>query len=109
MDTLVKSINHLLKKESQLFYYILTLSWVSRKIGYKLGGYLELLITNLIHICDSLDPENSSDSLNEIVEETLNCLESLIKHCPREISEYIEKLLIVAQDRMTYDPIYDYE
>lgn len=109
MESLIKSINDNMKKEGDLFYYILALSWVSRKIGYKLGSYLESLILNLINICDSLDAENSSDQLNEIAEEALNCLESLIKHCPREISKYIEKLLEVAQDRMTYDPIYDYE
>jgi cullin-associated NEDD8-dissociated protein 1 len=109
MDGLVGFINDNMKNEDKLFYYILSLSWVSRKIGYKLGGYLESLIINLIKICDNLDTDNSNDQLNEIAEESLNCLESLIKHCPREISPYIEKLLEVAQDRMTYDPIYDYD
>lgn len=109
METIIKFINANMDNEGDLFYYILALSWVSRKIGYKLGSYLESLIANLINICDTLDPENSSDQRNEIAEEALNCLESLIKHCPREITRYIEKLLEVAQDRMTYDPIYDYE
>lgn len=109
MDGLVGYINDNMKNEAKLFYYILALSWVSRKIGYKLGSYLESLITNLIKICDSLDIDQSNDQLNEISEEALNCLESLIKHCPREISPYIEKLLEVAQERITYDPIYDYD
>ena len=109
MEGLIGAIDENMKDEGKLFYYILSLSWVSRKIGYKLGGYLESLISNLIKIVDNLDRENSNDQLNEISEEALNCLESLIKHCPREISPYIERLLEVSQDRMTYDPIYDYE
>lgn len=109
MNGLVDFINSNMKNEDDLFYYILALSWVSRKIGYKLGNYLEALISNLIKIVDTLNTENSKDQLNEIAEEALNCLESLIKHCPREISPYIEKLLQVSQDKMTYDPIYDYD
>ncbi|CAI2372344.1 unnamed protein product [Moneuplotes crassus] len=109
MENLVGSINDNMKDDSLLFYYILALSWVSRKIGYKLGGYLESLIMNLIKICDSLDSENSNDQQNEIAEEALNCFVSLIKHCPREITCYIDKLLKVAQEKMTYDPIYDYD
>ena len=109
MEGLVRAINDNMHNNDKLFYYILALSWVSRKIGYKLGGFLNDLVTNLIKICDSLDPENSNDHLNEIAEEALNCLECLVKHCPREISPYIEKLLEVAQDRMAYDPIYDYD
>jgi hypothetical protein len=109
MNGLVDLINKNMKKTEDLFYYILSLSWVSRKIGYKLGSYLENLISNLIKIVDNLDAAHSNDQLNEIAEEALNCLESLIKHCPREITPHIDRLLEVSQDRMTYDPNYDYD
>ena len=109
MENLILAINGNIENHEFLFYYILSLSWVSRRVGYKLGEYLESLIVNLVSVWDTLDDSNSSDAHNEIAEEALNCLESLIKNCPKEISNYIDKLLEVAQDRMTYDPLYDYE
>lgn len=108
MDNLISAINANIENHEFLFYYILSLSWISRRVGYKLGEYLESLVVNLVSVCDTLDEGNSVDAHNEIAEEALNCLESLIKNCPKEISSYVEKLLDVAQDRMTYDPLYDY-
>jgi cullin-associated NEDD8-dissociated protein 1 len=56
-----------------------------------------------------LNKEQSIDIDNEIVEACLSTFENLVKKCPREIGPYVEKILEVSEQLISYDPNYTYE
>ena len=47
--------------------------------------------------------------MNSIIEECLNSIECLVQRCPKEITTYIDKLRLLAENFMIYDPNYSYE
>lgn len=92
-----------------MYFSVQTLSWVSSKIGYKLGPWIEAIITSLLRICEELNREVSDDTMNQIVEESLNSIECLVQRCPKEITNQIKPILNQVEDFMTYDPNYNYD
>lgn len=92
-----------------MYFSVQTLSWVSSKIGYKLGPWIEAIISSLLRICEHLNRESSEDQMNAIVEESLNSIECLVQRCPKEITNQIKPILRQVEDFMTYDPNYNYD
>ena len=92
-----------------MYFNVQTLSWVASKIGYKLGNWIDGIIKQLLHICDSINRETSDDQTNSIVEESLNSIECLVQRCPKEITKQIKDILRISEDLMTYDPNYNYD
>jgi len=44
--------------------------------------------------------------MNSIVEESLNSIENLVQRCPKEITDFIDKIRTIAEDLMVFDPNY---
>jgi len=56
-----------------------------------------------------LNREHSIDIDNEIAEACLSTFESFVKKCPKEITPYVEKILELSENLISYDPNYTYD
>lgn len=56
-----------------------------------------------------MNKEQSIDIDNEIAEACLSTFESLVKKCPREIGPFIDRILDLSFNLISYDPNYTYD
>jgi cullin-associated NEDD8-dissociated protein 1 len=106
LNQLFNSINSAGNKHETLTL-IQCLCHMSRTVGQKLGQFLNTIIPHLETTFKFLT-EQSTPIDNEIVEASLSTLENLIKRCPKEISDHVDKILNHAMALISYDPNYSY-
>jgi len=93
------------KQERQT--YIQCIGTVSRNVGGRIGPYLENLPAFLIEICKSATSDvNMTDSVEdyEVVEISLNALESFIIRCPKEMSRHLDNVSELVSFLQSFDP-----
>lgn len=82
---------------------------MARTVGNKLAIFLTDIFPLLVNVVSKLNREHSVDIDNELAEACLSTFESLVKKCPREIGPYLDKILEISFDLMSYDPNYTYD
>lgn len=82
---------------------------MARTVGNKIATYLNDIFPLLCEFASQLSKEHSVDIDNEIAEACMSTFESLVKKCPREIGPYVERILDLAFELISYDPNYTYD
>lgn len=82
---------------------------MSRTVGNKIANFLNDIFPILTNFVEQLNRDSSVDIDNEIAEACLYTFENLIKKCPKEISQYVQKILELSFALISYDPNYTYD
>ncbi|EPS63633.1 hypothetical protein M569_11150 [Genlisea aurea] len=72
---------------------------LSRAVGYRFGPHLGDTVLILINYC-----KNASENDEELRENSLQALESLLLRCPRDISPYCIQILQLTLQCLSHDP-----
>eukprot|EP01064_Diplonema_japonicum_P035132 TRINITY_DN7524_c0_g1_i1.p1 TRINITY_DN7524_c0_g1~~TRINITY_DN7524_c0_g1_i1.p1 ORF type:complete len:1294 (+),score=477.07 TRINITY_DN7524_c0_g1_i1:52-3882(+) len=86
-------------------------STISRTAGQRVGAFLAqimpLLLANITE--ESLGKIEDDGERNEVRENILHAFESLIVRCPQQVTPFLEEIVGVCKEGMSYDPYYDYD
>eukprot|EP01116_Phalansterium_solitarium_P021844 TRINITY_DN6977_c0_g1_i1.p1 TRINITY_DN6977_c0_g1~~TRINITY_DN6977_c0_g1_i1.p1 ORF type:complete len:1273 (-),score=515.03 TRINITY_DN6977_c0_g1_i1:141-3881(-) len=74
---------------------------ISKSVGYRLSKFLPSIVPSLLRYAQA---QNSDDDLRE---NCLQCIESLLVRCPAEIAAYLDGIVAVALHFIKHDPNYD--
>jgi hypothetical protein len=80
------------KNKAEVVTLIQCLSLISKSVGNKLAPFLQDIIPMLQQTMTRLDPEKSSDVDNELSEACMNTIFSIIRKCPREVTQYVASI-----------------
>jgi len=81
---------------------VLTLSAIAKTCGYRLAEHLPDLIVPLMNLFE----ENEMKDDEELMENFLHALDSLVSRCGHRMSPYIDRLVTLFLTASTYDPNY---
>jgi cullin-associated NEDD8-dissociated protein 1 len=75
---------------------------ISRSVGYKLGPFLNKVVPLVIKFCDT----DAADADEDLRENCLQCCETLINRCPKDIAPHLDQIEKVALKYLSFDPNY---
>lgn len=98
------------KKKNELFTQIQCFAQIARNVGNKITKDQIAEVFPLLEAqARSLIVDNQSKELeNEIAEACLFAIESLTRKAPKEIENYIKKILELSANLVTFDPNFNY-
>ena len=97
------------RTKADTFTLIQCFGQMARTVGNKIAQHLGDVFPLLSEQAWAVSREQSVDVDNEIAEACLSTLETLVKKCPKEIAGYVERVLELAFELLTYDPNYTYD
>jgi len=98
--------------------YIQSISAICRSAGVKVGPYLPAIVPKLESLCLTNssaggrarhDDEEEDEQQLELWEQSLRALEAITLRCPNKVTAYVPKIVALATQLSTYDPLYTYE
>lgn len=97
------------RTKADSFTLIQCFGQMARTVGNKISSHLNDIFPLLCEFAVSPSRENSNDIDNEIAEACMSTFESLVRKCPREIGPYVERILDISFELISYDPNYTYD
>eukprot|EP00743_Colponemidia_sp_Colp-15_P002918 GILK01003157.1.p1 GENE.GILK01003157.1~~GILK01003157.1.p1 ORF type:complete len:1261 (+),score=324.06 GILK01003157.1:67-3783(+) len=97
--------------KEDLHTVIQTIGTISRTVGYRLGRHLDQLIPLFFGFCQPPQQDENADldRDNELIENCLQAFESFVLRCPKEVTPYVNQIVNLAIDLVSYDPNYNYD
>eukprot|EP01128_Nolandella_sp_AFSM9_P012318 TRINITY_DN9158_c0_g1_i1.p1 TRINITY_DN9158_c0_g1~~TRINITY_DN9158_c0_g1_i1.p1 ORF type:complete len:1225 (-),score=403.02 TRINITY_DN9158_c0_g1_i1:193-3867(-) len=90
------------KKAEHIRTFLSAIGAISRRVGYRLGRYLNDIIPVLLKFSNHPDFDEDDD----MRETCFNALESIISKCPKETEAFLPEILVLVKQYMAYDPNY---
>lgn len=82
---------------------------VSKVVGYRIGVHSQRIVSLFLSSLKAPEDESMQNELgDELRENILNALESLVVHCPSEITQYLDSIVGATRKLLAYDPNYNY-
>lgn len=82
---------------------------MAKTVGNKLSPFLDEIVPIVQALMLKLNPDASEDLNNELSEACLSTLEAIIKKCPREITNRVDKIFKDSKYLIEYDPNFHYD
>lgn len=96
-------------QKKDIYSHVQALGAISKNVGEKLSGNLRLLFEILLGFCDTSNLDLDSQNIDtdyELIETCLNSIESLIRRCAKDISDFVNRIVVLMLELVSYDPNY---
>lgn len=109
-NILTKTVNFLLEELSKpasqtnvlnIRTYIQCVAAISRQAGHRFGHHLAKLNHLMVHFVDLND--------DELREYCIQAMESFVRKCPKEVTEFLPEIIEITLKYLCYDPNYNYD
>ena len=98
-------------KKNEIFAYVQTIGSIASTVGYKMESNIKVILPIFISLCILLpDAENKDQDLdNDVAEICLNAFECFVRKCPKEITPFIDEILKLSGELISFDPNFNSE